>query len=302
MATQPRAPEETVAVAVIQGDFPSQKKWLSSRASILKRYSEYSRAAAADGAEIILWPESAFPDPILDEAYEAYAVELRSLAEECDATLLVGAYERDPKTGDCYNSLVAFLPDGSVSDTVYRKMHLVPFGEYLPVQPPIPTLAELASLFEYLTPGETVTVFDFPVASIGTLICFDSIYEELARESVRNGAQFLGIATNDSWFGDSAALYEHLGQAQLRAIENGRWVARAANTGVSAFVTPTGAITCSLKPLTGGYLVENLELRKDQTLYTKIGNGFVYVCIGLVLIGVLSAGADREITSPLPTA
>ena len=161
----------------------------------------------------------------------------------------------------------------------------------------IPSLAELNLWASDLSAGQDATVVTAEGGRYGFLICFDSIYEELTRDSVRDGAGLMIISSNDSWFYDSAAVYQHKSQGQLRAIESGRYVVRAANTGISTVVSPTGELLAWIDPLTAGYAVADVEMRENHTLYTVIGNLFVYLCIafcgGLLVVGKLS-GKPRQ--------
>ena len=177
-------------------------------------------------------------------------------------------------------------------DTVYSKRRLVPFGEFVPlrglIETVIPPLADLVLSSEDVAWGEGGNVFSLESGNIGSLICFDSIYEDLTRESVRDGAELICLSTNDSWFTDSAALYMHNAQAQLRAIESGRYVARAANTGISTVISDRGEVLAELEPLVDGMLVEDVAIRTSVTPYMQIGNLFVYLC-GIGCGGVLLA-------------
>jgi apolipoprotein N-acyltransferase len=122
------------------------------------------------------------------------------------------------------------------------------------------------------------------------LICFDSIYEQLTLDSVRDGAEIMVISSNDSWFFDSAAVYQHQAQAQLRAIESGRYVLRSANTGISTIIAPNGEILSWIDPLTEGYAVCQVSTLSRNTPYTVVGNLFVFLsmafCAGLFGVGV----------------
>jgi apolipoprotein N-acyltransferase len=122
-------------------------------------------------------------------------------------------------------------------------------------------------------------VIDAGGIRLGGLICFDSIYEELSYASVLDGAELICLGTNDSWFSDSAALYMHNAQAQLRAIENGRYVARAANTGISTIITPRGEVIEELEPLVSGNVYATVYARDQITLNTTLGNAFVYLIL-----------------------
>ena len=288
-----RDPEEPLRVAVIQGNMDSHEKWGENAYYITtETYGDLTRQAAADGAQLVVWPETAIP---YDLGYEGYRRDfVCDLAEECGVALIVGAFRYDDE-GNYYNALFYVEPDGTFHEDFYAKRHLVPFGEYVPMRDVImtliPPLAELSVLDNDVTAGEGTMLFDTEWGKIGSLICFDSIYEQLTRDSVRDGAELMVISSNDSWFYDSAAVYQHKSQGQLRAIESGRYFVRAANTGISTVVSPTGEILSWIDPLTKGYAIAEVEMRSQDTLYTVIGDLFVYLCIafvmGLLLIGGL---------------
>jgi apolipoprotein N-acyltransferase len=128
-----------------------------------------------------------------------------------------------------------------------------------------------------------VIIFATLGADIGALICFDSIYESLVLDSVRDGAELLVLPTNDSWFTDSAAAHMHNGQARLRAIECGRWILRSADTGISAVISPTGQTYAEQPPMVEGVSIATVYPSSARTLYSRIGNFLVYLLIAAVL-------------------
>ena len=281
----------TVRAAVLQGNIGSHEKWDGASADrTIQTYEELTRAAAADGAELIVWPETALPyvlnyTPSLREW-------LSDLAAECHATLVVGALY-DDADGNEYNSLYLIGPDGSFSGARYDKRHLVPFGEYVPMRQVIvtliPPLGKVSALDDDLSAGRSAALLPTGWGEIGGLVCFDSIYETLAVDSVRAGADILVISSNDSWFYDSAAVRQHKAQAQLRAVETGRWILRAANTGISAVITPRGETKGEIPALTAGYTVENVSFSTARTVYSRVGNLFVWLCMAF-FAGSLAAG------------
>ncbi len=287
-ATSPRG-GETVTVAAIQGNVSSNEKWsIHSTERTKEIYRKYTLKAAEEGAQIVLWPETALP--YLVRGGNGLYYFLSDLAQEANVTILVGAFSEGE--GGEYNSLLCFTPDGRMRDEVYSKRRLVPFGEFVPmrglIETLIPPLAELVMSGEDVPAGEGANLFYLEEGTVGSLICFDSIYEELTRESVREGAELICLSTNDSWFTDSAALYMHNGQAQLRAIESGRYIVRSANTGISTVISDRGEVLAELAPLVDGMLVEEIPLRSHTTLYMRIGNLFVYLwlCVILAFLGV----------------
>ena len=269
----------TVNVAAVQGNISTAEKWSeSSKDKMLERYHDYTVEAAKDGADIVVWPETAFPYWASED--NDVGEYMCALAKKANVTILAGAFTGGEEEKH-YNSIIAVLPDGSFHETVYNKQRLVPFGEFIPLYDLIsvvaPPLAELAMLGSDLRFGEESKVIELENAKVGPLICFDSIYEDLARESVRGGAQLITISTNDSWFTDSAALYMHRAQAQLRAIENGRYIVRSANTGISAIISSKGEVIDHLEPNVGGIVRFDVHLNDHTTLYTVIGNLMVYL-------------------------
>ena len=273
---------ESIKVAAVQGNITTSEKWDSSLVyKTFEVYRENTLSAASERADVVLWPETAVPLTLSEGSIaENYAV---SVAEEAGTHLLVGAFTKDEEYNQ-YNSILSLSPDGKFGETVYSKRHLVPFGEYLPMQAVveflIPPVSELMRA-DVLTAGEGANVISVADIEVGALICFDSIYETLALESVREGATLLTVSTNDSWFMDSAALYMHNAQAQLRAIENSRYVVRAANTGVSSIISNRGEILRITEPYEETYVIGEVYEREGRTPYSYIGNLFVYLCIAV---------------------
>ena len=161
----------------------------------------------------------------------------------------------------------------------YNKRRPVPFGEYLPMENVfrllIPALTEISMLERDTQSGEGASLFSFSFGKAGGLICFDSIYPALARESVSEGASLLLLSTNDSWFDGSPAKDIHFAHAVLRAVENGRAVARAANTGISSIISSRGEVLAEIEPLVRGQATATVTLSSRLTLYTRIGDTFV---------------------------
>lgn len=271
--------ENAVRVAAVQGNVSSQEKWTEeSRERTLEVYREYTLSAAEAGADIVVWPETALPYTVTENnSMGAYC---SSLAIQADVTVLVGAFT-ESEDGALCNSMICFLSDGSIHETVYSKQKLVPFGEYVPMRAVfeflIPPLAELVMSSDDIVAGEGANVISLDNVNIGCLVCFDSIYEELTRSSVLEGAELICLSTNDSWFTDSAALYMHNAQAQLRAIESGRYIVRAANTGISTVIDARGRVLKRTEPLVDEMLICDVETVSSPTLYSRLGNTFVYL-------------------------
>lgn len=288
----------SVNVAVIQGNISSLEKWeVNAVDKSADKYIELTRECAEKsetGIDIAVWPETVIPTA-LNYKNSKTVNKISEMANELDITVLVGAFEivYDSEALDAneYNSIYIFYPDKTVGEEKYRKRHLVPFGEYTPMEGLItavfPILESLNLLSEPLTPGDGSELFDTEYGKIGSLICFDSIYEGLALDSVRDGAELLTLSTNDSWFVDSSAVWQHNSHAALRAIETGRYVVRAANTGVSSVITPEGKLLTEIDPLVTGYSYATVYMRTDRTPYSYIGNLFVLIAfLGAVVLAV----------------
>lgn len=281
--------ENKVSVSAVQGNISSVDKWsVDSLYKTLDIYKEYTLQAADDGADIVVWPETALPYSL--ESNEYLKNYLSSVASEAEVTLLAGAFHlRDD--GELENSIFQINRNGEISENLYSKRHLVPFGEYVPfrkiIMTLVPPLNEIGMLDSDIAAGTSTSVHNTEYWKIGSLICFDSIYEPLARESVRDGAGLLAVSTNDSWFNDSSAVYQHNRHSALRAVENGRYVIRSANTGISSVISPTGKIISQIAPLEEGQLTCDVYMIDGLTLYTRVGN--IIVPFSLCAVAVILA-------------
>ncbi len=292
--------DRVLLAAAIQGNKSSLDYWsLGTTDEVMDTYADLTRDAVRNGAELAVWPETCIPINI-DQSAEVYDY-VTELSRECGVPILVGLFtDVEEGSEQSYNSIVAALPDGTVHDTVYHKRNPVPFGEFVPfrkiVMTLVPPLAEINTLGEDIPAGEDSVVFDLDLGQVGSLICFDSIYEQNAVDSIQNGAELLAVSTNDSWFRDSRGVWMHHAQSQYRAIETGRYVVRSANTGVSSVITARGEITDTVGALETGYALSAVTLRTERTPYTVIGDVFAYLCVAVALSPVLLAAWERLVT------
>lgn len=300
----PKDESRPLRVAAIQGNVSTSEKWTDGSREYTKSiYRKLSLEAAKEGADVIVWPETALPYNIdRDDDVRFFLV---NLARECDATLLVSLFTEEGVSGKLYNSVIAVDSNGNIGQTEYHKINLVPFGEFVPLHDLVltvfPPLANIGMLDDDLLFGEGAQVFETEHGKISSLICFDSIYEDNALNSVRMGAELLAVSTNDSWFSDSAAVYMHNAQSQLRAVETGKYVVRSANTGVSSVISPEGEVIELLPPLVDGYVISDVYLSSSMTLYSLIDNFFVYMCIGFVGAVALCSPVDSLKNRPKRT-
>jgi apolipoprotein N-acyltransferase len=282
----------SVEVAVIQPSIEQTIKWDPARhAQILDIYEQLTREAARTRPAVVLWPETATTiflrgDPVLLER-------LRRLSEEVGTPILVGSIDRRDRPREQFlNS--AFLLTGQGITAKYDKIHLVPFGEYVPLASLLGFVKGWAEFISEFGTGDTETVFPLPGAPFGTVICYEVIFPELFRGFVVHGATFMANITNDAWFGETSGPWQHLGMLPLRAVEHRVAIARAANTGVSAFVEPTGRIGPVLPLLERGVLHRRIPRRDRLTLYTRFGDWLVYACAGLGAAGAALAFFRRS--------
>ena len=273
----------SVDVAVIQPSIEQTLKWDPARhAQILDIYERLTREAALTRPAVVLWPETATTiflrgDPeLLDR--------LRRLSADIATPILVGSIDRrDGPRGQFLNS--AFFLTGQGIRAKYDKIHLVPFGEYVPLAGLLGFVKGWAEFISEFGEGDTQTVFPLPGAPFGTVICYEVIFPELFRGFVIGGASFMANITNDAWFGETSGPWQHLGTLPLRAVEQRVAIARAANTGVSAFVDPAGRIAPTLPLLARGVLHHRIPLRGPLTLYARLGDWLVYACAVLAVAG-----------------
>ncbi|MBO4355859.1 MAG: apolipoprotein N-acyltransferase, partial [Clostridia bacterium] len=284
-----------IKVAAIQGNISSLDKWNNSLLDgILDKYIDMTYEAADKGAQLIVYPESAMNYYIKSgEGIEA-RTRIRNICKEYGITAVIGAFDCGynlKKEFVTYNALVTFYPDGSLEEFPYYKRHLVPFGEYVPMERVIatlfPFLADLNMFEEQLTPGDYAAVCDTEYGKLGRMICFDSIYETTALESIRDGAEILIVSTNDSWYLDSPAATIHNSHSQLRAIESGRYLIRAANTGISSVINANGIITEQLGTTKEGILYGEVSFMQERTLYSYVGDSFMFVTFALIINGIV---------------
>lgn len=230
------APPPTMRVAAIQGNIAQAIKWVPGSVQLgVSRYLAQTRAVAAFHPQLVVWPETVIPEVLNHDP--AALTRFGDLARGMRATLVVGAQE--VRDGRLYNALYVLGPAGDLRGT-YEKRQLVPFAESFPARDALSWLPYVSELGGAFSSGTANAVYDAGPLRFAPLICWESAFADLAHAQVRDGAQLLVISTDDAWFGDTAGPYMHAQIAQLRAIENGMWVVRAAATGVTGIISPTG--------------------------------------------------------------
>jgi apolipoprotein N-acyltransferase len=287
-----RPPVGTMRVGFIQGNVAQDVKWGPAyQDSTIDHYEQLTTDAVADGAELVVWPETAAPFFFQDEG------ELRErildLARRLKIWLVVGspAYSWEGRGLRLHNRVYLVGPDGEARQS-YDKMELVPFGEYVPLKSLFFFVDKVVEGVGDFKAGDTPVVFHTHRGNFGTLICYEGIFPELTREFVADGADFLVNITNDAWFGRTSAPYQHLAMATIRAVENRVPLVRVANTGFSAMVDADGTIRWRTGLFESAWRVDSISWVGVTTFYARFGDVFVYGCLAvLVLVVVLSRGA-----------
>jgi len=274
-----------IRVGVTQGNVPQGEKWNPRMvAETLDRYAELTRRC--QGARLIIWPETAAPFLFLRNP--EFTPRVVEIARQSGGYLFFGApaYELTPAGERFFNRAYLLDPEGKVAGH-YDKAHLVPFGEYVPLQRLLFFVPKMVPMVGDFAEGPVGAVVHLPEAPVGPLICFESIFAYLSRAQIRNGARLLVTITNDAWFGETSAPYQHLAWAVFRAVEGRVALARAANTGISAFIGPEGRILWT-SPLntTAAHTLE-LPLMPGGSLYSRVGDVFAWLCLAGVCLTLL---------------
>jgi apolipoprotein N-acyltransferase len=279
-----------IRVAVLQGNILQDQKWdPAMRDAIMQRYIDMTREAVGRNAQFILWPESATPLPYEQDL--ARGEQIRRLVRQAHVTLLIGSDQVEPvmtapvakpPASRIYNAAYLIRPDGSTA-AVYRKIHLVPFGEYVPFSKLLYFIGPLVEAVSDFAPGTEATLLPLAGHKVSTAICYEVIYSSLMRAFVTQGSELLTTITNDAWYGWSSAAYQHWEQASLRSIEEGRYLARAANTGFSGFVDPYGRVLQRSNMFQSAVMAEDVRLLTGRTIYSRIGDVVGWASVALTL-------------------
>lgn len=282
-----------IRVGLLQGNVDQGIKWDPQRASaIFRDYLSMTREAMARGAELVIWPESSIPFFFEEDA--AGAEQLRTLARQARVPILFGSdqIERDAAVR-LYNSAFLVRADGSTA-AVYRKMHLVPFGEYVPLKNLLFFAGPLVQAVSDFSPGTSPVLMPVGEHRVSTAICYEIVYPELVRQFVARGSELLTTITNDAWFGRTSAPHQHFAQAAMRAIENGRYLVRSANTGISGVVDPYGRVAARSGLFEPAVLVEDVRFVQAPTVYTRIGDAFAYVSVAVTAALLVMAARGKR--------
>ena len=296
------SPTKSIRVAAVQANVPQLEKFDPQfRGEVFGKFQRLSEIALrGDPAPALLvWPESSMPDPVRDQDSESYRF-VHDLSASTKTDLMLGTLDIDE--GRDYNAAL-LVSNAGERVQVYRKIHLVPFGEYIPLRHGFPPFAAIASTwvpgdFTAGTEHAVLTLTD-PDIRVAPLICFEDTVGDLVRKFVSKGANLLVDVTNDGWFLQSFGSKQHVANAVFRCVENRRPMIRAANTGVTCFVNEFGRVTQILQDDTGntfneGVLTGEISVPQNQelTFYARHGEWLAQCCAGVtglvVLVGLVA--------------
>ena len=277
-----------VVVGLVQGGVRQEDKWVPENAwSNVERHLALTEEAAARGARLVVWPESAVP--FLFDEDRGTAALLRETTRRDGLYLFFGNDDREQAADGgerIYVGAKLVDPKGELVYR-YRKIHLVPFGEYVPLKA-LFTLggrfaAKLVREVADFTPGQDAATGEVDGHRVGGYICYEAIFPSLVRRFGAGGAELLVNVTNDAWYGTTSAPYQHLAMAAFRAVENGRYMVRAANTGISAVVDPRGRVLEETRLFDRAVLVREVSFVAETTFYARHGDVFAWACAAAAL-------------------
>ncbi len=290
-----KAENAPIKVAVYQDNNSSYNKWSSSSRDVCDQFISDIEGYFEQGneADIILLSETVFTVNFdTERTYNSgsaryIAKKLTDFTQKHDCIIIFGGFSSD-EDGE-YNSLF-MIENGEFNKTVYNKRTLVPFGEYLPFESVLKKILPMLENFNlsgsYLKPGNDSNVFESNPAHIGGIVCYDSIFSYNTRKTVSDGAQLIVLSTNDSWYNDSSAIYQHYAQSAFRAVETGRYLLRSASTGVSGIIDDHGRTIANSDIFEKTIVSGVVEKRSETTFFVKYGYSYLYI---LALLSVVYA-------------
>ncbi len=265
-------------ISMLQGNIDQgiKKKSQQYRGSILSNYLDLLKKAEGDAPELVIWPEAAYPLSLPDEMQSFSQPDPMLGPDKFPFAQIIGVSTYYYENGRRFLHNGAFVFDSELNIVAkYYKSHLVPFGEYVPLG--IPVEKFVSGIGTYI-PGEEVkpaeVIFNGKTIKSGILICYEGIFPEISREHSSKGANLLVNLTNDAWYGISSAPYQHLSMYVFRAVENGKYLARVANTGITAIINPYGRILSETSIFERAHLSGEVSLIEEKTIYTRIGDLF----------------------------
>jgi apolipoprotein N-acyltransferase len=287
------AAADKITVAVVQGNIDQAHKWDPGfQLLTTAKYKNLSMQAAAGKPDLIVWPETATPFYFLHAPLLSRMV-IEGI-KEAGTHFIIGSpsvtRSGDSDTISYHNSAYLVGPNG---DTLgkYDKVHLVPFGEYVPLKRFLPFLGKMVAQVGDFKPGRPGTTLPWADHPIGMLICYEVIFPELVGALVDNGARILVNITNDAWFDRTSAAYQHFSMAVFRAVENRRMLVRAANTGISGYIDPCGRIVSATGLFEDAVAAAPVALLQSTSWYSRRGDWPAALVVIVILAPWIVRGA-----------
>ncbi|MBM4315811.1 MAG: apolipoprotein N-acyltransferase, partial [Deltaproteobacteria bacterium] len=281
-------------VALVQGNIEQSVKWDPLyQSQTIDIYGSLSRASIPSGNGLIVWPETAAPfyfqrpGPLQDAVID--------VARNAGSSILFGSpsYEEEKGTVHYMNSAYLIGSDGTLGGR-YDKVHLVPYGEYVPLRRFFPFIGKLVVGVGDFRAGKGFYPLTTAGHRLGVLICYEGIFPEAARSYKQEKVGLLVNITNDAWFGRTSAPHQHLSMTVFRAIENRLYLVRAANTGISAIIDSKGTIVSHTNLFERTTLKGDVKIIDEKTCYAAYGDLFVYLCIVVLLVMTIFAVQRRK--------
>jgi apolipoprotein N-acyltransferase len=281
----------TLKVGIAQGNIDQSLKWDPAyQEKTIETYVGLTDKAIKEGAGMVVWPETAVPFYL--ETDNDLGPIVRALPKQTGSYLLTGSpfysYNIILNKYRSFNSAYLLSPRGALPER-YDKVHLVPFGEYVPLKRFLPFIDKLVVGVGDFIPGAGYFPLRFNGQGIGILICYEAIFPEISRSFVKGGSTLLANLTIDAWFGDTSAPYQHFEMALFRAVENRVFLIRSANTGISAIVDPAGRVKVKSGLFTEETLTGEVRLRQGPPgFYSSYGDIFPFLCTAVSVLFIVS--------------
>lgn len=264
-----------ISVLIAQGSIMGAAKWEVSKNKVFLEYDEILRSVELNRIDLVVMPETALCENVNESSVTPY---LKSMSKRTETLIATGSFYYDRDNDKRYNA-ISYIDPKSDDVLSYYKQRLVPFGEYIPFE-------KIFFNRQTLVSGNDNSAIDTSLGKMASVVCIESIYSSIPRKQVKDGGEIILVSTNDSWFENTAVREQHFRHSMLRAIENGRYVLRAANCGISAVITPYGTVKDSITNSKSGKIISNASLISKRTLYTMTGELFWCVSLIIILIGI----------------
>ncbi len=283
-------------IGVVQGNISQEVKWNSAyQVSTIEKYLDLSVSLKASHPDCVVWPETAMPFYLFGQRDKDLTDRVLKGVKTTGAHFLIGspAFEYRDTSAVYYNRAYFVSPEGQQVGW-YDKVHLVPFGEYVPLKKYLPFIDKIVEPVGNYIGGEKGKVIWWDHIGVGTLICFEVIFPDLARKLAENGAAFFANITNDAWYGRSGGPYQHFSMIVFRAIENRRALVRSANTGISGFVDPLGRVMDKTRLEEDAAMVRRIPVMHGETLYMRLGDSFAVLCLIVTILSCVYLEKERR--------